>query len=100
MDVYIYGERRPLPEGFAAYHDRWRSAVVSRCCASGLARRSIGRRGGSKPARGAPAELILTRPEPKSGERAGMAAISLNPFQTSSKKVNSGCVPDAKTDSR
>ena len=29
MDVYIYGERRPLPEGFAAYHDRWRSAVVS-----------------------------------------------------------------------
>jgi hypothetical protein len=40
-----------------------------RCCASGLARRSIGRRGGSKPARGAPAELILTRPEPKSGER-------------------------------
>lgn len=71
-----------------------------RYCASGLARRSIGRRGGSKPARGAPAELILTRPEPKSGERAGMAAISLNPFQTSSKKVNSGCVPDAKTDSR
>jgi hypothetical protein len=69
MDVYIYGERRPLPEGFAAYHDRWRSAVVSRCCASGLARGSIGRRGGSKPARGAPAELILTRPEPKSGER-------------------------------
>jgi hypothetical protein len=29
MDAYIYGERRPLPEGFAAYHDRWRSAVVS-----------------------------------------------------------------------
>jgi hypothetical protein len=41
-----------------------------RYCASGLARRSIGRRGGSKPARGAPAELILTRPEPKSDERA------------------------------
>ena len=53
-----------------------------RYCASGLARRSIERRGGSKPARGAPAELILTRPEPKSGERAGMAAISLNPLQT------------------
>ena len=29
MDAYIYGERLPLPEGFAAYHDRWRSAVVS-----------------------------------------------------------------------
>ena len=29
MDAYIYGERRPLPEGFATYHDRWRSAVVS-----------------------------------------------------------------------
>ena len=29
MDAYIYGERQPLPEGFAAYHDRWRSAVVS-----------------------------------------------------------------------
>ena len=29
MDAYIYGERRPLPESFAAYHDRWRSAVVS-----------------------------------------------------------------------
>ena len=29
MDAYIYGERLPLPEGFAAYHDRRRSAVVS-----------------------------------------------------------------------
>ena len=29
MDAYIYGERLPLPEGFAAYHDRCRSAVVS-----------------------------------------------------------------------
>jgi hypothetical protein len=30
----------------------------------------------------------------------GLAAISLNSFQTSSKKVKSGCVPDAKSDSR
>jgi hypothetical protein len=29
MDAYIYGERRALPEGFAAYQDRARSAVVS-----------------------------------------------------------------------
>ena len=29
MDAYSYGERLPLPEVFAAYHDRWRSAVVS-----------------------------------------------------------------------
>jgi hypothetical protein len=71
-----------------------------RYCANGLARRSIGGRGGSIPARAAPAELTLTRPEPKSGERAGMAAISLNPFQTSFKKVKSGCIPDAKADSR
>jgi hypothetical protein len=60
--------------------------IAARYCASGLARRSIERRGGSKPARGAPAELILTRPEPKSGERAGIAAISLNPLQTLFKK--------------
>ena len=48
----------------------------------------------------APAQLILTRPSRNSGERTGMAANSLNPFQTSSKKVSSGCVPDAKTDRR
>src|SRR5271168_1032836 len=29
MDAYIYGERRTLPDGFEAYGDRSRSAVVS-----------------------------------------------------------------------
>ena len=29
MDAYIYGERRRLPEGFEAYGDRSRSAVIS-----------------------------------------------------------------------
>ena len=75
-----------------------------RYCASGLARRSIGRRGGSRPARG-DARRANPDPPPAGALTADWAAletaaISPNSLQTSSKKVGSGCVPDARSDGR
>ena len=62
-----------------------------RYCASGLARRSIGRRGWSRPARGGSAGLILTQPPAdrrrRPGTARGSAAISPNALQTSFKKL-------------
>jgi len=63
-----------------------------RYCARGLARRRRGS-GLTRRARHAPICSLLA-----SALEWGQS--SLNPFQTSSKKVSSGCVPDAKTDSR